>query len=170
MLNLTVFNWAISIDIGDARAALYALLGGLLIGWASYLLLASIGRVAGVSSIVAGAIKPSSESLMDDAPVTVKKDGHAWRVAFLLGLVLGGYAMVQYLELPSMKARPIWVLMTAGLLVGFGTVLGSGCTSGHGVCGLGRRSLRSLMATLIFMATGFATVCVVYMLTGKAML
>lgn len=124
---------------------LQATLGGVLIGLASWLLLASLGRVAGISGIVAGALSPQPGE-------------RAWRWAFLAGLVGVGALLTRGTpELPS----PSWdVLVVAGLLVGVGTVLGSGCTSGHGVCGLGRRSPRSLVATLVFMACGFATVFV----------
>jgi uncharacterized membrane protein YedE/YeeE len=81
-----------------------------------------------------------------------------WRWAFLAGLIVGGCLLGQGLEIPSLPTRSLNVLIPAGLLVGFGTVWGSGCTSGHGVCGLGRLSLRSLVAVLTFMATGMVTV------------
>jgi len=120
-------------------------LGGILIGLASWLLLASLGRVAGISGIAAGALLPS-------------KGDSGWRWAFLAGLVLGGAATAHWLQPPLTALRPSGLLAVAGLLVGFGTVLGSGCTSGHGVCGLGRRSVRSLVATLAFMGSGAITV------------
>ena len=120
-------------------------LGGILIGLASWLLLASLGRVAGISGIAAGALAPS-------------KGDSGWRWAFLTGLVLGGAATAYWLQPPLTALRPSGLLAVAGLLVGFGTVLGSGCTSGHGVCGLGRRSVRSLVATLAFMGSGAITV------------
>jgi uncharacterized protein len=84
----------------------------------------------------------------------------AWRWAFVAGLVLAGAAVAALLNTPVMATRPLPLLIIAGLLVGFGTVLGSGCTSGHGVCGLGRRSVRSLVATLTFMGASVATVFV----------
>ncbi|UUZ66934.1 YeeE/YedE family protein [Polaromonas sp. P2-4] len=124
---------------------LQSALGGILIGLASWLLLASLGRVAGISGIVAGALVPS-------------KGDSGWRWAFLIGLVLGGAATAHWLQPPLAAMRPSVLLTVAGLLVGFGTVLGSGCTSGHGVCGLGRRSVRSLVATLVFMGSGAITV------------
>lgn len=124
---------------------LQSALGGVLIGLASWLLLASLGRVAGISGIAAGALVPQP----GDA---------AWRWMFLAGLMLGGAATASWLQPPVTALRPLALLVGAGLLVGFGTVLGSGCTSGHGVCGLGRRSLRSLVATGVFMGTGAATV------------
>jgi uncharacterized protein len=121
------------------------LLGGLLIGVASWLLLASLGKVAGISGIASSALseKPS--------------DG-AWRWAFLAGLIACGALFAAWLSVPGIAQRPLPLLIIAGLLVGAGTVIGSGCTSGHGVCGLGRRSLRSLVATCVFMAVAMLTV------------
>ena len=89
------------------------------------------------------------------------KGDAGWRVAFVTGLILAGAVTAYVLQTPPTAPRPVWQLLAAGLLVGFGTVLGSGCTSGHGVCGLGRRSGRSLVATLVFMGTGVATVLAV---------
>ncbi|HSV54849.1 MAG TPA: YeeE/YedE thiosulfate transporter family protein [Burkholderiaceae bacterium] len=126
---------------------LQSLVGGVLIGLASWLLLASLGRIAGISSIAAGVLVPT-------------RGDAAWRWAFLAGLMLAGALAAAWLRTPVTPQRPLALLLGAGLLVGFGTVLGSGCTSGHGVCGLGRRSLRSLVATVVFMATGAATVFV----------
>ena len=121
------------------------LLGGMLIGLASWLLLAALGKVAGISGI-------ASSALSGNPP-----DG-AWRWAFLLGLIAGGALFAVWLTPPAVPQRPWPLLLMAGLLVGVGTVLGSGCTSGHGVCGLGRRSLRSLVATCVFMAMGMLVV------------
>jgi uncharacterized protein len=134
----------------------YALsfVGGLLIGAAVWLMLSGLGRITGVSGIAATALAKPRASL--------------WRFAFLLGLVLGGalFAHVFNATGSAVASRP-W-LITAGLLVGFGTVLGGGCTSGHGVCGLGRRSARSLVATLVFMAAGMATVAIIHALKGAS--
>lgn len=118
--------------------------GGALIGLAAVLLLVLDGRIAGVSGILGGLL---------DAP-----GDRGWRLAFLAGLPLGAalYAATAG-GLP--QSLPGWpTLLLAGLLVGFGTRLGSGCTSGHGVCGLARRSPRSLAATATFIATGMITV------------
>ena len=82
----------------------------------------------------------------------------SWRWAFLAGLILGGCLLGQGLEIPTLPTRPLNLLIPAGLLVGVGTVWGSGCTSGHGVCGLGRLSVRSLVAVGVFMATGMLAV------------
>lgn len=130
------------------------LAGGVLIGLASWWLLASLGRVAGISGIAAGALV-SGQAVGD----------RGWRWAFVLGLILGGAALTAWLTPAQIAQRPTALLMAAGLLVGFGTVLGSGCTSGHGVCGLGRRSLRSLVATLTFMGVAMLTVWISQMLS-----
>jgi uncharacterized membrane protein YedE/YeeE len=125
------------------------LFGGALIGLAAVLLLAFNGRIAGISGILGGLISPPEPG------------DRVWRAVFLLGLVSGPalYRLVfGALPLEMQAAAP--ALIAAGLLVGFGTRLGSGCTSGHGVCGLARLSPRSLVATIIFMLAGFATVYV----------
>lgn len=117
-------------------------LGGLLIGGSALLLLAASGRIAGVSGIVGGLVK---------APA----GDRGWRLGFLAGLGLGGLALLVMdpSALPGVSA-PWPLVVVAGLLVGFGARQGNGCTSGHGVCGLGRRSRRSLVAVLVFMAAG----------------
>ena len=124
---------------------LSAALGGILIGLASWLLLAGLGRIAGISGITCSALREAGGPAY-------------WRWAFLLGLILGGTLFAQWLPVQELPARAPLLIVAAGLLVGFGSVRGSGCTSGHGVCGLGRRSLRSLVAVLTFMASGFVTV------------
>jgi uncharacterized protein len=130
---------------------LQSLTGGVLIGLASWLLLFTLGRVAGISGIASGLMAPQAAPASD----------RGWRWAFLLGLVGGGAIMMLLNGLPQAAPRAPALLIVAGLLVGYGTVTGSGCTSGHGVCGLGRRSARSLVATLTFMGFGFATVAVI---------
>jgi uncharacterized protein len=123
------------------------LLGGALIGLASALLLLLNGRIAGISGILGGIIKSDV------------RGERSWRVAFILGLV-GGAALDAFMRggfsLRLQAAGPM--LIIAGFLVGIGTRLGSGCTSGHGVCGLARRSPRSLVATMIFMSVAVLTV------------
>jgi len=125
-------------------------LGGVLIGLAAVLLLLANGRIAGVSGIVNG--------LLSRKPGDI-----GWRVAFVLGLWLGALvywaARGALFEL-ELLATP-GVMIVAGFLVGYGTRLGSGCTSGHGVCGIARFSPRSMVATVVFMASGIATVYVV---------
>lgn len=126
-----------------------------MIGLAAVLLLKLNGRIAGISGIVNGALaRTSSERL--------------WQVLFLAGLVLGGlvYQFVTKQSLISRDGFSLLQLGIAGLLVGFGTRLGSGCTSGHGVCGIARLSPRSLIATVTFLATGVVTASAVYLLSG----
>jgi uncharacterized protein len=125
----------------------WAALGGVLIGLSTWLLLAGLGRVAGISGITCSAA-------LDHLPQD------RWRWAFLVGLVLGGTLFAHWLETPTLSNPPRSpaLMALAGLLVGYGTVLGHGCTSGHGVCGLGRRSRRSVVAVATFMGTAFLTV------------
>ena len=125
-----------------------ALAGGLLIGLAAALFLLLNGRVAGISGIVGGLLRPVRGDI-------------GWRVAFITGLIGAPllYALVAALPAPRIDAG-LGTLAVAGLLVGVGTRYGGGCTSGHGVCGLSRLSPRSLAATLAFMGAGFATVFV----------
>lgn len=132
----------------------YALGGGLLIGSAAALYLLLSGRIAGVSGIAASAARISS--------------GHPWSqaLAFLIALPLGALLVSGTVRVPVTGS--VALLVAAGLLVGFGTRLGSGCTSGHGVCGMARLSPRSLAATAVFMAFGFATVFAVRHLAGAA--
>ena len=125
-----------------------ALAGGLLIGLAAAAFVLVNGRIAGISGILGGLLRP--------VPGDV-----AWRVAFLAGLVAAPLAYAVVAPLPTVRIDAgTGTLLTAGLLVGLGTRYGSGCTSGHGVCGLARLSPRSLVATASFMAAGFATVFV----------
>jgi uncharacterized membrane protein YedE/YeeE len=123
--------------------------GGVLIGLAAAILLLFNGRIAGISGVVGGLL----------APV---RDDVGWRVAFVLGLVGAPGAWLLLAAPPALQVDASWgALVVAGLLVGIGTRYASGCTSGHGVCGLSRLSPRSLVATLTFMAAGFATVYLV---------
>lgn len=118
--------------------------GGVLIGLAAAMLLLLNGRMAGISGIVGGLL-------------VARRSDVAWRVAFLLGLLAAPLAMMFYPMAPRIEAGT-GTLVVAGLLVGIGTSYASGCTSGHGVCGLSRLSPRSLVATLAFMVSGIATV------------
>jgi len=120
-----------------------ALAGGVLIGLASVWLLAANGRIAGVSGILHGLFaQPPGDRL--------------WRAAFIAGLIAAGFVW-QWFAPPIENLPRHWASMAlAGALVGFGTRMGGGCTSGHGVCGLGRFSLRSLVAVMVFMAAGMA--------------
>lgn len=123
-----------------------SLAGGALIGLAAALLVLGIGRIAGVSGIVGGLLRP------------VRGDV-AWRLAFVAGLLAAPAGVALVHTLPAVHvAASTPTLVIAGLLVGLGTRYAAGCTSGHGVCGLSRRSPRSLAAVAVFMAAGFATV------------
>jgi len=125
---------------------LASLLGGVLIGLASIALALFNGRIAGISGILGGLLPPFPGD-------------RAWRAAFLLGLILAPLAFGLVHPMPAIQvAASTPLLVIAGLLVGLGTRYAGGCTSGHGVCGLSRLSLRSMVATLSFMGAGFATV------------
>lgn len=131
-----------------------ALLGGVLIGLAAASFLLLNGRIAGISGILGGLLSPMRGDI-------------AWRLAFLAGLAGAPTLWLLVAELPAIEIQAGYpALVLAGLLVGIGTRYGSGCTSGHGVCGLSRLSPRSLVATLSFMGAGFATVFVVRHLIG----
>lgn len=131
-----------------------ALTGGLLIGLAAASFLLLNGRIAGISGILGGLLMPARRDIL-------------WRVAFLAGLIGTPSLWLLFSELPPIQIDAGYpALIVAGLLVGIGTRYGSGCTSGHGVCGLSRLSPRSLVATLSFMATGFLTVFVIRHLMG----
>ena len=125
-----------------------AAVGGVLIGCAVAMLLLLSGRVAGVSGIVGGLLRPQRGDL-------------AWRIAFVAGLIAAPVIYRLTIAAPVIRIEaPYPTLVVAGLLVGYGTRLGSGCTSGHGICGMSRLSPRSIVATLAFMAAGFVTVFV----------
>jgi uncharacterized membrane protein YedE/YeeE len=138
---------AMSID-WQAFTPWSALAGGAIIGFAAAMFALVNGRIAGISGIVGGLLRPK----LPDA---------AWRVAFLAGLVVAPIACRLSAPLPPVVIDAGYpLLVVAGVIVGVGTRCGAGCTSGHGVCGLSRASPRSLVATLMFMAAGFATVFV----------
>jgi len=123
-----------------------ALAGGAIIGVAAVLFALFNGRVAGISGIVGGLLRPSFPDL-------------AWRAAFLAGLIVAPFVYRLFAAPPALTVDADYpTLVVAGILVGLGTRYGSGCTSGHGVCGVSRLSPRSLVATLAFMIAGFATV------------
>lgn len=117
--------------------------GGALIGLAAVILLWLNGRIAGISGIMNGAFNKSLQE-------------SGWRIAFLVGLVAGGLLFQFIAETPVTDRTdfPVWMTVVAGLLVGYGTRLGSGCTSGHGVCGISRLSIRSIVATMTFVLVG----------------
>ncbi|MBX3221680.1 MAG: YeeE/YedE family protein [Labilithrix sp.] len=132
-----------------------ALAGGALIGLSASLLLMLTGRIAGISGIVGGLMTPPAEARAR----TERRAESAWRLAFLIGLLSGGVALFMlrpesFGPVDGAGAVSAPLVAVAGLLVGIGTTLGNGCTSGHGVCGMSRLSKRSIVATCVFMATG----------------
>lgn len=136
---------------------LTALAGGLLLGLASAIFILLNGRILGISGIVGGLLRPQAGEM-------------GWRIAFLLGMFVAptlffAFAPESLIHVPRIEAGSV-VIVLAGLLVGFGTRYGSGCTSGHGVCGLSRLSLRSAIATLAFMGAGLLTVFVIRHVLG----
>lgn len=135
---------------------LNAIIGGIIIGLAVSLMMLFNGRVTGISGIIGGVIKPHKNDLN-------------WRVTFILGLVFGGF-ILQFLRPEAFvqisSALPI-DYMIAGVLVGFGTLLGNGCTSGHGVCGSSRLSVRSIVATLTFIGFGIISVLIFKLVRGS---
>ncbi|GHF77257.1 YeeE/YedE family protein [Thalassotalea marina] len=128
-----------------------ALFGGILIGLSALLLLLALGRIAGISGILANLLFGKD-----------KKD-FSWRLVFVAGLILGAaiFQNIAPQALPFRESPSTYIIAIAGFLVGFGTYIGSGCTSGHGVCGIGRFSVRSIVATVVFMLAAIITVYVV---------
>lgn len=137
---------------------IFGLVGGALIGLSATILLLFNGRIAGISGILGAVVNPEPDDLR-------------WRLAFLLGMVLTGFG-IQLLAPAALGLPPVdrtlGVVVAAGLLVGFGTRLGNGCTSGHGICGLSRLSVRSLAAVLSFMVSGAVTVFLFRTLGGAS--
>ena len=134
---------------------LMPLTSGVLLGLSAMWLLLSLGRIAGISGIVWGSLAGPER---------------AWRWLFLTGLLAGGLLTHNIIgqPVPAESAAPLWLIAASGLLVGLGTRMGGGCTSGHGVCGLGRRSPRSLVATATFMTLGGVTVFIMQSVMGGA--
>lgn len=126
---------------------LLSLIGGMLVGTSAAVMLAYNGRIAGISGILGGLLAP---------------DDRDWRALFVVGLLLGGFALrVFYPDAMPGSSGSLALMIGAGLLVGFGTRMGGGCTSGHGVCGMARLSTRSLVATPVFMLAAATTVYLV---------
>lgn len=127
-----------------------ATVGGVLIGLAAVWLMLSLGRIAGISGIVADAVTRASFT--------------SWSFVFIVGLAIGGYIGSGFVQLPTNSAAQAltWPLMVGGLFVGVGTRMGAGCTSGHGVCGVSRLSRRSIVATATFMAVGMLVASAVH--------
>ena len=138
------------------NAYLTPLTSGVLLGLSAIWLLFTLGRIAGISSIAWGAIAGPERG---------------WRWLFLMGLLIGGLVTHTLIgqPVPSESTAPLWQIATSGILVGLGTRMSGGCTSGHGVCGLGGRSTRSLTATLTSIAIGMVTVFIMRCTTGGAL-
>ncbi|MBC7751879.1 MAG: YeeE/YedE family protein [Candidatus Saccharibacteria bacterium] len=123
-----------------------AFIGGLIIGTSAVLFILLNGRIAGISGIVGGLLKPIKHDVL-------------WRVVFIVGMLMAPLGYSLFAPLPNIQVDANYpLLVLAGLLVGFGTRYGSGCTSGHGICGISRLSPRSIIATCSFMASGIITV------------
>ena len=134
---------------------LSALIGGLIIGAAAFILLLVNGRIAGISGIVGGLLKPAKHDVL-------------WRVTFIIGMLMAPIIYSIFAPLPEIKVDTDYpLLMIAGTLVGIGTRYGSGCTSGHGICGISRLSPRSLIATASFMTSGMITVFIMRHILGS---
>lgn len=134
-----------------------SLAGGALIGISASILMYLNGRIAGISGIVAGVFSASS--------ITEK----AWRLAFVIGLIIGGAIYMHFfpITIAPREFMSTELLIVGGLVIGFGTAMGSGCTSGHGICGISRFSLRSLVATATFLLSGIVTVYVFKQIIGS---
>ena len=137
------------------QSILLAVAGGALIGLAASVMLVSVGRIAGISGIVGGLLKPAAGDV-------------AWRAIFFGGLLAGGVlvAAVAPSVIRAPTSRSLWAVAVAGLLVGVGTRMGNGCTSGHGVCGLARFSTRSLVATVSFLVAAVVTATTIRLISG----
>lgn len=142
--------------MSPAFTPISALIGGLMIGAAASLLWLALGRIAGISGILGRVLQGEAGT------------ERLWRILFLIGLPAGAAlaVLLGWAAVPSAPPTHLGLAVIGGLLVGYGTRLGSGCTSGHGICGLARLSPRSLAATLIFMAAGMASVFVLRHLVG----
>jgi uncharacterized protein len=147
VLHLRGTRKQLSLIMPTSFTPLHSFLGGVLIGLSASGILFLLGRMAGISGILGGLLSS-------------KKGDRLWRAGFLGGLFVSGFLVQVFFPeaVPTHLITPYGVLVIAGLLVGFGTRLGSGCTSGHGVCGISRLSPRSIVATLTFMIVGFLTV------------
>ena len=134
-----MINWSEATPI-------YSLFGGMIIGVAVSILILFNGKIAGISGILGGVFHP-------------KKGDVSWRIAFITGLIVSPSVYSLFHTIPKVSiTASYWQVLIAGLLVGLGTRLGSGCTSGHGICGLARLSARSIVATICFMLAGIVTV------------
>lgn len=141
--------------VWNLTEVLNALYGGLLIGLAATVFIVFNGRIAGISGVFAGLLRTPDNQ-------------QAWRWAFIAGLLFAPWIYTQFSPLPNITLQAgSWMTVLAGLLVGIGTRLGNGCTSGHGVCGIARLSKRSIVATLTFIGAGILTVFILSIVRGQ---
>lgn len=148
-------NW---IDVANVTP-ISALIGGALIGLSAVVLILGVGHILGMSGIGSSALQQIIALPQTLRQITIhKKFTLSWQIVFIFGMALTTWMYALIIGFPEFSMnQPLWKTVLAGLLVGFGTRLGSGCTSGHGVCGISRLSGRSIVATLIFMTTGILT-------------
>ena len=143
-----------------------AVVGGILIGYSAVIFLLINGRTLGISGILRGSTEPLANLLRGK---TLRLDRTLWRLMLMAGLISGGLFVARYMSFNTVrdiKAAPYYLLAIAGFFVGIGTGSGHGCTSGHGICGLARRSKRSLVATITFMSTGMITIYILRHIYG----
>ncbi len=137
-----------------------AFFGGMLLGVSAIVLMLGIGRVAGISGIVSRLL-PVGTSNKESEVVDIDKTDKHWRIAFVVGMIVSGWLLIPTgYQLPQLEEINFAVVIIAGLLVGFGTKVANGCTSGHGIVGMARLSKRSIVATCVFMGVAMATVLV----------
>ncbi|MFA0242199.1 MULTISPECIES: YeeE/YedE family protein [Vibrio] len=135
-----------------------ALFGGMLLGASAIILMLGIGRVAGISGIVSRLLPVGTSNKESKDTDTEKTEKH-WRLAFVVGMVVSGWLLIPTgYQLPQLEEINFAVVIIAGLLVGFGTKMANGCTSGHGIVGMARLSKRSIIATCVFMGVAIVTV------------
>ncbi|CDU01210.1 Putative membrane protein [Vibrio coralliirubri] len=143
-----------------------ALFGGMLLGASAIILMLGIGRVAGISGIVSRLLPPKKNKSLESgsessSDARIEETEKHWRLAFVVGMVVSGWLLIPTgYQLPQLEEINFAVVIIAGLLVGFGTKVANGCTSGHGIVGMARLSKRSIVATCVFMGVAMATVLV----------
>ena len=143
-----------------------AFFGGILLGASAIILMLGIGRVAGISGIVSRLLPSRKNESLESGPESssdtrIEKTEKHWRLAFVVGMVVSGWLLIPTgYQLPQLEEINFAVVIIAGLLVGFGTKVANGCTSGHGIVGMARLSKRSIVATCVFMGVAMATVLV----------
>ncbi|MCK8072571.1 YeeE/YedE family protein [Vibrio sp. 1CM23M] len=143
-----------------------AFFGGMLLGASAIILMLGIGRVAGISGIVSRLLPSKKQKRLESgsessSDTRIEKTEKHWRLAFVVGMIVSGWLLIPTgYQLPQLEEINFAVVIIAGLLVGFGTKVANGCTSGHGIVGMARLSKRSIVATCVFMGVAMATVLV----------